>query len=232
MSSSLANPVSDANIASDMSLPLTADEITAAWLTEALRFRHPGVAVTECRVADVLLGTSTKIRVCCEYDRAGREAGLPGTLIVKGGFEAHSPSMKLMYANEVRFYRDVQPYVPIHSPRCYYAGSDPNTHQSIVIMEDLKAKGVQFLHPQRSQRYAEVARRLTDMARYHAHTWNSREFEPGGRFADVAGRFTGWSREAARGHELFRRCFSTNALAPELASIINETIERSSRGSC
>ena len=195
MSSSLANPVSDANMASDMSLPLTADEITAAWLTEALRFRHPGVAVTECRVADVLLGTSTKIRVCCEYDRAGREAGLPGTLIVKGGFEAHSPSMKLMYANEVRFYRDVQPYVPIHSPRCYYAGSDPNTHQSIVIMEDLKAKGVQFLHPQRSQRYAEVARRLTDMARYHAHTWNSREFEPGGRFADVAGRFTGWSRE-------------------------------------
>ena len=63
--------------------------------------------------------------------------------------------MKEMYANEVRFYRDVQPFVPIHSPRCYYAGSDPSSHQSIVIMEDLNAKGVEFLHAQCPQGYAQ-----------------------------------------------------------------------------
>ena len=51
---------------------------------------------------------------------------LPESLIVKGGFEEHSNSMGPMYLNEMRFYRDVQPFVAIHSPRCYFAGADPD----------------------------------------------------------------------------------------------------------
>ena len=178
-----------------MQLPVTPEQITATWLTAALQLRHPGVTVTKSRVEDVMPGTSTKIRVRCEYDASGREARLPPTLIVKGGFEAHSPSMKDMYVNEVRFYRDVQPFVAMHSPRCYYAGSDPDSYQSIVIMEDLRASGVEFLHAQRPQRYDEVARRLTDMARYHAQTWSSPHFERGGRFEWIGSRFSGWSLE-------------------------------------
>src|SRR5581483_8245098 len=157
----------------DMRLPLKPEQVTSAWLTEALRLGYPGVTVIESRVSDVIRGTSTKIRVHCEYDPTGYRAALPATLIVKGGFEHHSPSMEAMYLNEVRFYRDVQPFVPIPSPRCYYAGSDPESSQSTVILEDLLAKGVEFLHPQKPQRHTEVARRLTDMARYHAQTWNS-----------------------------------------------------------
>ena len=178
-----------------MPLPLVPEQVTAAWLTQALQSRYPDAVVTHARVEDRMLGTSTKLRVRCSYDAVGREAGLPPTLIVKGGFEAHSPSMKDMYANEVRFYRDVQPFVPIHSPRCYFAGSDPGSHQSIVIMEDLRAKNVEFLHAQCPQGYASVARRLTDMARYHAHTWGSPEFRAGGRFDWVGSRFSGWSLE-------------------------------------
>ncbi|MFL6606408.1 MAG: phosphotransferase [Steroidobacteraceae bacterium] len=178
-----------------MRLPVKLEQVTSAWLTEALRVHYPGVHVTEGRVEDVIYGTSTKIRVRCEYNREGREAALPATVIVKGGFEPHSPSMKEMYANEARFYRDVQPFVSIHSPRCYYAGIDPGSHQSIVVMEDLTAKGVEFLHAQRPQRYSEVARRLTDMARYHAQTWNSPELKPGGRFDWIGSRFSGWSLE-------------------------------------
>jgi len=178
---------------SDMSLPLTVEQITPQWLSAALRFRYPTVEVTRSTVEDVIYGTSTKIRVRCEYNTAGARAGLPPTLIVKGGFEAHSPKMKEMYANEIRFYRDVQPNVPINSPKCYYAGSDPNSHQSIVIMEDLKAANARFLHPQHPQPYDEVAWRLADMARYHAHTWNSPEFAAGGSLDWVGSRFDGWS---------------------------------------
>jgi Phosphotransferase enzyme family len=178
-----------------MRLPVKPEQVTSTWLTAALRFRYPGVTVTRSCVEDVICGTSTKIRVRCEYNPVGRDTALPATLIVKGGFEPHSPSMKEMYANEIRFYRDVQPVVPMHSPRCYYAGSDGEGYQSIVIMEDLKAKGVEFLHAQRPQRYAEVARRLTDMACYHAQTWNSPHFKPGGRFDWIGSRFGGWSLE-------------------------------------
>ena len=178
-----------------MQLPLKPEQVTSAWLTEALRLRYPGAAVTNSRVVDVVNGTSTKIRLRCEYNQAGRDSELPETVIVKGGFESHSPEMKEMYANEARFYRDVQPFVPIHSPRCYFAGIDPRSYQSIVIMEDLQASGVEFLHAQRPQRYPEVARRLADMARYHAQTWNSTQLKPGGRFEWISSRFSGWSLE-------------------------------------
>jgi hypothetical protein len=178
-----------------MRLPLKTEQVTSAWLSEALQVRHPGAQVTDSRIEAVICGTSTKIRVRCAYNRAGREAALPDTLIVKGGFESHSPSMQAMYANEARFYSDVQPFVPMHGPRCYYAGSDPESYQSIVVMEDLQAQGVEFLHAQRPQRYPEVARRLSDMARYHAQTWNSVEFQAGGRFEWIGSRFSGWSLE-------------------------------------
>jgi hypothetical protein len=176
-----------------MKLPLNPDEITAAWLTEALQERFPGTAVKHLEIADVIFGTSTKIRIRLEYDVAGRAAGLPPTLIVKGGFEAHSPSMQPMYLTEMRFYRDVQPWVPIPSPRCYFAGTDPDSWQSIIVMEDLAARGVTFLRGQQPQTAEDVARRLEVMARYHAATWNSPEFAPGGRLDWVLGRHEGWS---------------------------------------
>ena len=181
-------------IMSDMKLPLTPEEVTTEWLNEALRYRHPDVVVSSSEIVDIIWGTSTKIRVALNYE-SGRDCGLPETMIVKGGFEEHSPKMKEMYINEIRAYRDVLPLIEMNAPVCYYAGSDPDSHQSIVIMEDLKAKGAVFLHPQKPQTYDQVARRLTAMARYHAQTWNSPEFKPGGGLDFVGGRHDGWSVE-------------------------------------
>ena len=96
-------------------------------------------------IVDVLPGTSTKIRV--RIQPAEAVEGLPGQLIVKGGFEDHSATMGPMYFNEMRFYRDVQPHVEIPSPRCFFACQDPGSHQSIVIMEDLTTRGVRFCDP-------------------------------------------------------------------------------------
>ena len=178
-------------------LPLTPDEVTAHWLTAALRMRRPGVTVTQAEVVDIMWGTSTKIRVRARYEGAGSE-GLPPTLIVKGGFEEHSPKMGPMYANEVRFYADILPYISMSSPICYFAASDPNSHQSIVIMEDLKREGVIFCDALEPQSFDQVARRMDAMARYHAETWESPEFESGGRWADIGSRFETWGLEFMR----------------------------------
>lgn len=182
----------DKTAVGDMKLPLTPDEVSAAWLQQALRFRFPGVVLRDAAVQDVMLGTSTKIRVRLDYE-PGADAGLPQTMIVKGGFEPHSVHMKEMYLNEIRAYRDVLPFIDMHAPACYYAGSDPDSHQSIVIMEDLKPKGAVFLSAVQPQTVAQVARRLEAMARYHAQTWNSPEFAPGGRWDFIGGRHEGWS---------------------------------------
>lgn len=177
-----------------LALPLTPEEVTAAWLTEALQERHPGVRVTDVETVEIIPGTSTKIRVRpVYYDKSGLPENLPDTLIVKGGFESHSPALQPMYLNEMRFYRDVQPLVDIRSPACHFAGTDPDSHQSIVLMEDLRARGVEFCHPLRPQSFAQVALRLEAIARYHAQTWNSPHFTTGGRLDWVLSRHEGWS---------------------------------------
>jgi Ecdysteroid kinase-like family len=179
------------NVSPDLPLPLRPEEVTRDWLEAALRVARPALRLESAQLVDVIPGTSTKIRV--RLRSRGDRVELPATLIVKGGFEDHSSAMGPMYFNEMRFYRDVQPYVAIQSPRCYYAGTDPGSHQSIVIMEDLAARGVHFCHPLQPQTPTQVRRRLSSMARYHAGTWASPEFAPGGRFDWIGGRHEGWS---------------------------------------
>ncbi len=164
-------------------LPVRLEEVDAAWLAAAT-----GCNVSTARVVDVILGTSTKIRVAVESD------SLPPTLIVKGGFEDHSPKMREMYRNEIDFYSRIAPHLPINTPRCWYAGSDPGSHQSIVIMEDLVASGVTFLHAQRPETRAAVEKRLAALARFHAASWYDPKVTPQGRGWDwVPRRFTDWS---------------------------------------
>jgi hypothetical protein len=153
-------------------LPLRPQEITAEWLTAALAPACPGVVVESAQVKDVMLGTSTKIRVALRCNAAGRAHGVPQTLIVKGGFEAHSPQLAFMYAAEMRFYRDLLPRLPMNAPRCWYAASDPQSHQSIVIMEDLLPRGVRFCRVQQPHTYAQAEAFLEAMARWHAAWWD------------------------------------------------------------
>lgn len=182
---------SDIRKSAELPLPIRPEQVTQGWLESALQVRRPSLRLEAADILDVIPGTSTKIRVRVRPSAGG--ADLPSTLIVKGGFEDHSPAMGPMYLNEMRYYRDVQPHVAMHSPQCYYTGTDPGSHQSIVIMEDLVPRRVRFCDPLRPQSPSQVSHRLSAMARYHATTWNSPDFEPGGRFDWIGGRHDGWS---------------------------------------
>jgi hypothetical protein len=118
-------------------LPLKIEDIDSRWLTTALRTRVPGVTVDDFEIVDVNHGTSTKIRLRLLLDEAGRRAGIPSLVILKGGFEPHSFALPFMHENEARFYRDVQPALALPTPACYFADFDSETGQGIVIMEDL-----------------------------------------------------------------------------------------------
>jgi aminoglycoside phosphotransferase (APT) family kinase protein len=176
-------------------LPITVPAVDAAWLTAALSQRQPGVRVLESHVVNVIYGTSTKIRVALRYNEVGQQAQLPSTLIVKGGFEEHSPAFGFMYRSEMHCYRDLLPQLDMPAPRCYFAGEDPDTYQAIVIMEDLQARGVRFLSAQTPLDYAQETRFLDAMARFHAQWWNRPEFEPRGSLDWVMTPFDEFSRE-------------------------------------
>ena len=170
-------------------IPAVPEEIHAAWLTEALGVRYPGTVVEHCERTWVIHGASTLIHLTLRYNVAGDEHGLPRTMIAKGAMEPHSASMSDLYLREMRFYRDLLPRLKIRAPACYYAARDETgkSFRTIVLMEDLKARGVTFCHPLQRHGYAQVARRLEAMAVYHAQMWNHADLQPGGSLDWVAG---------------------------------------------
>jgi hypothetical protein len=164
-------------------LPLEIADIDADWLSTALQQTSPGVGLNGVEIAQVERGTCTRIRLALDLDEAGKRAGIPDGVILKGGFEAHSRQLREMHAAEALGYRDVMSALRLPSPACYFADYDAQGGQGIVIMEDLVRRGVRFCHALIPQSYDEVARQLTELARFHAQTWGSDIFRPGGAWS-------------------------------------------------
>lgn len=164
-------------------LPTRIEDLTTEWFRVALREKYPEVTVRSAKLLDVNHGTCTKIRFALDLDEAGRAAGIPDRVILKGGFEPHSRLMHYMHWQEVHAYADVAPHSPLRFPACHFAGYDPDAQQGIVIMDDLVARGVRFLHPQVPEEPEAVALRLTRLAQHHALTWGKDDLvRPGGQF--------------------------------------------------
>jgi hypothetical protein len=196
-------------------LPLQIEEIDAEWLTRALRSRAPGVTVNGVETVNMIRGTCTKIRLQLDLDDAGKRAGIPERVILKGGFEPHSRVMSHMHQSEVFGYRDLYTVLNLPVPACYFADYDEERQQGIVIMDDLTARGVEFCSALKPVSFEAAARRLSVLARFHAQTWDTpreggrwssiRETEPGLReymrqYLDVPEewrRFVGSPRGAA-----------------------------------
>jgi hypothetical protein len=175
-------------------LPLCVEEIDPAWLTSALRAGGHDAEVRSARILGKIAGTSTKFRIGLDYDEAGRSLGLPPTMILKGGFDTHSPAMSEMFRQEARFYEQVAPHVALNVPTVFFAGADPESWQAVILMEDLNARNVHFCRAQEPFDYAHIKWRLEMLAGLHAQTWDSPDIKPGGRWAWLPTRFDGYAR--------------------------------------
>lgn len=167
---------------SHLPLPLTIDSISCDWLSAALRTRAPQVTVKHFDIVDINHGTCTKIRLRLEMDEQGKKAGIPQTVILKGGFEPHSRDMFLTLEKEVNAYRDLYKVLELQSPKCYFADDSKEQRQGIVIIEDLVARGVTFCHPLQPQTHEQVALRLSALAKFHASSWNHPALEANGQW--------------------------------------------------
>ena len=161
-------------------LPLEISRIDHGLAQRRAAHVEPGGDAARSEIVDVNHGTCTKIRIALDMDEAGKAAGIPDAVILKGGFEPHSRMMHYMHGEEVHAYADVRPHTPLRLPACWFAAYDGEAQQGIVIMDDLVARGVEFLHPQRPQAPEQVAKRLTRLAQHHAMTWDSPDIRPGG----------------------------------------------------
>lgn len=163
-------------------LPTAVGEVDEALLTRMISDARPGVEVTRAELVDQVPGASTKLWFRLAYNDVGQAQGLAASVVLKGGFEAHSRSMAFMHESEARFYAEVAPITPMTTPACYFAGVDRHAGQSIVVLEDLGRKAVTFCRAHQPLSYPQLARFLDAQARYHAHWWDSPQLADGGEF--------------------------------------------------
>jgi Phosphotransferase enzyme family len=151
-----------------LSLPNTLEDITPAWLSEALAPEFRDVRVVTAEVTDVIAATATKARIRLSYEH---DAGARPSLIAKGGLFGHEHEQALapLYHNETVFYRDVAPKLGVEVPRCYVAIADER--DGVVLIEDLALTDVSFGEGRRPLDAETVAQGLDYQARFHARYW-------------------------------------------------------------
>lgn len=152
----------------------SADDLTAAVLDTALRAAgqlHRGT-VTDLRVASVGTGQmADSLRVTIGYD--GPTDG-PASVVAKlASTNATSRSTgRIMraYEAEVGFYNDVAHTVDVRTPACHLAAIDLDTHDFVLLLEDLApaTQGDQLVGCDPT-----LAEKVLDQAAaYHAPRWN------------------------------------------------------------
>lgn len=126
-----------------LEIPRTLEEITAAWLTQALAeggLPDARVARVEPRTIGAgqgFMGQLSQLAITYE----SRPAHAPTSLVAKlptadPGGQAMGNMMGL-WERESRFYADVAEQVTVRVPRCYYNAARPEDTAYVLLLEDL-----------------------------------------------------------------------------------------------
>lgn len=163
------------------------DQLTAEWLTSALRpvLSNPRARVSEVateRIGEHLAYTGTLARVRVKYEPRGSG---PATLVAKFPLAENTPSgLELALRDEPEakrladdrarlealFYDRIAPSLPLPGPRCHATATDPETGNLVLVFEDVTAH--QLGDALTGATPAEMASVLAAIARVHAAWWS------------------------------------------------------------
>jgi hypothetical protein len=161
--------------------PTRVGEIGAEWLEQALQTTCPGARLTEVRVLDHHSGTTSRARLALEYADPGDGPKPPESVFLKltpaGLAQRLFLDVTGIGRNELRFYRDVRPDLPVRAPEVHGLQSAGGGRRFVILLEDLGAS---------SARLATIRDRVTPddaravmraLADLHAGFWESPRFE-------------------------------------------------------
>jgi hypothetical protein len=158
-----------------IAIPNGPNDLTAAWFTDAI---GEGAICTEVSSAPLGVGVGLVGQLhACDLTWTGPGSGeRPRRVIAKlaaVGEESRFVAMVLnMYGREFGFYRELAEHTALDHPDCYYADHDPVSHDTVLLLEDVAHRGVQFDQIEgASLDDAEPA--LRAIARLHAQWWES-----------------------------------------------------------
>jgi thiamine kinase-like enzyme len=168
-------PINDPTV-----VPPSAEAITPQWLTAVLCPEVDGARVVGVKVSRGDDGTSARRALDVVYNDAGAKAGLPTQLFSKSTATLGSRMLLGVTGiaeGESVFYNHARPDLKLRSPNAYYSGYDPKSHRSLVILEDLTARGWAFPNPMTNVvRRNDAEDMVSEMATYHGALWNSPRF--------------------------------------------------------
>jgi hypothetical protein len=163
-------------------IPGGPDDLSAAWLTDALRSTGvlnkaavTGIGVRRIGEGSGFIGQIAQVGLT--YDEP--EQGAPKTLIAK--FPGASPAGREIgnlfdfYHRELRFYREVAPKVDLRTPKLLYSDMDRERQEYILLLEDLSPAEVGDQVAGLSVAHTELA--IREIARFHAAWWERPELE-------------------------------------------------------
>jgi hypothetical protein len=169
-----------------MDSPLVAverfEEITAAWLTSALRqggvLRNATVESVDTHVVGLSAGYISEVaRLTPHY--SVDEQGAPESIIAKlpsldVATQAWATSLHY-YERESRFYQEIGPEAGMRVPACYFSAMDLAQTRHVLLLEDIGPVG---LGSQSSECTVDEARRaLEALAGMHARWWESEQLD-------------------------------------------------------
>lgn len=199
-----------ARISDPAVVPSSAEALTTEWLTAVLCSQTNGARVVDVRVAPGDNGTSARRAIEVGYNEAGTAAGLPTRLFSKSTATLGSRMLLGVTGiaqGESVFYNHARPDLNLRSPHAHYSGYDPKSHSSLVILDDLSARGWTFPDPMTNTvRRNDAEDMVSELATYHSTFWNSRRFStdlallrPAYEWQETLNRKVGFERRTLTG---------------------------------
>lgn len=152
--------------------PTSVEDLSAAWVTRALEAANPGLHITRATQERVVWGSATKVFFRIEYVSPGAPGPREDRICIKGAFDDRLRNycdLSVIFTTEAAFYRDIAPRLDFRLPRCWLAIE--NRAEGIVALEDLGARGAEFLQASDHCTADQVAQILDILARLHATGW-------------------------------------------------------------
>lgn len=159
-------------------LPSSFADINIGWLDKVLCVDVPGARVVGFKLVDGTSGTTNRVRIWLDYNEAGREAGLPATLFLKGTMSLSSRfagGLTGAMLSECEFYRSIRSKLAIEAPTARHAAYDAASCVSLVVLDDLSAtRGAEFCGPDTYIDRRRAEELVTLLAGFHGRFGNAR----------------------------------------------------------
>lgn len=164
------------------SIPGGPDELTAEWMTDALRSTGVIRRATVTKIKPKVIGEGSGFigqlaQVSITYDTP--EPGAPASLIAKfpaaGEMGRHIGNLFDFYHREIRFYDEIAEEVALRTPKCYFSAMNRETQEYILLIEDLSPAQVGDHAAGCTLEEAELS--IVEIAKFHATWWEHPRLE-------------------------------------------------------